>query len=130
RGQAQGGESGGARGQDGKGGGVSSPAGEGGAGAEVAAIDFGDGGLGDPVWDLVVLTHWDAERLPAVLAGYRPDPATRDRLRQLYRPYQISRHLLAVEWLTDHGYDPAPTLDELTRIASQRDISRSAGTDG
>lgn len=94
-----------------------------------AALDFGDGGLGDPLWDLVVLTHWDADRLPAVLDGYRPDTATRRRLDRLYEPYRVARHLLAVDWLVDHGYDPTPTLDELTRIAGTigRGSARTGG---
>ncbi|MGH3731633.1 MAG: phosphotransferase enzyme family protein [Micromonosporaceae bacterium] len=82
-----------------------------------AAIDFGDHCVGDPLWDLVVLTHWDDARLPAVLEGYAAGPATRRRLDRLYEPYRVVRHLLAIEWLLDHGYDPAPTVDELARLA-------------
>ncbi len=82
-------------------------------------LDFGDAGVGDPVWDLVVLTHWDEARLPAVLDGYRADSPLRARVRRLYEPYRVVRHLLAVDWLVDHGYDPAATLRELSRIAAQ-----------
>jgi aminoglycoside phosphotransferase (APT) family kinase protein len=84
-----------------------------------AMLDLGDACVGDPVWDLVVLTHWDEARLPAVLDGYRADDALRARVGRLYEPYRVVRHLLAVEWLVDHGYDPAPTLRELRRIATQ-----------
>jgi hypothetical protein len=31
----------------------------------------------------------------------------------------VVRHLLAVDWLIDHGYDPAATVRELGRIARQ-----------
>jgi hypothetical protein len=39
------------------------------AGSVTAAIDFGDAGLGDPVW-IWSYHHWDEHRLPAVLDGY------------------------------------------------------------
>jgi Ser/Thr protein kinase RdoA (MazF antagonist) len=80
-------------------------------------LDFGDACVGDPVWDLVVLTHWDETRLPAVLHGYRAGPRLRARVRRLFAPYRVTRHLLAVDWLLEHGYDPAPTIRELTRLA-------------
>lgn len=83
-------------------------------------LDLGDACVGDPVWDLVVLTHWDEARLPAVLDGYRADATLRARVGRLYEPYRVIRHLLAVDWLVDHGYDPAATLRELSRIATRR----------
>jgi Ser/Thr protein kinase RdoA (MazF antagonist) len=82
-------------------------------------LDLGDAGVGDPVWDLVVLTHWDAARLPAVLDGYGADHSLRVRVDRLFQPYQVVRHLLAVDWLLDHGYDPAATIRELDRLATQ-----------
>ncbi len=84
-----------------------------------AMLDLGDACVGDPVWDLVVLTHWDEARLPAVLDGYRADEPLRARVGRLYEPYRVVRHLLAVDWLVDHGYDPGPTLRELARIAAR-----------
>ncbi|MQA27202.1 MAG: phosphotransferase [Micromonosporaceae bacterium] len=86
----------------------------------VTAIDLGDAGVGDPAWDLVVLTHWNDTRLPAVLDGYGADAATRARLGQLYEPYRTLRHLAAINWLVDHGYDPTPTVEELTRVSRCR----------
>lgn len=82
-------------------------------------LDLGDACVGDPVWDLVVLTHWDEARLPAVLDGYRADDPLRARVGRRYEPYRVVRHLLAVDWLIDHGYDPAATLRELGRIAAR-----------
>ncbi|MGH3749207.1 MAG: phosphotransferase, partial [Micromonosporaceae bacterium] len=84
----------------------------------VAAIDLGDSCVGDPLWDLVTLTHWDDARLPVVLDGYGADPQLRNRAEALYEPYRVSRHLLAIDWLCDHGFDPMPTVKELTRLAA------------
>lgn len=87
------------------------------AGSVTAAIDFGDAGLGDPAWDLVVLTHWDEHRLPAVLDGYGASAAFRERVAGNYNGYRILRHLAARSWLVEHGFDPAPTIAELVRLA-------------
>lgn len=91
-----------------------------------AMLDFGDACVGDPVWDLVVLTHWDEGRLAAVLDGYRADPALRARVDRLFEPYRVARHLLAVDWLLDHGYDAHATLRELTRLATWTGRDRTA----
>ncbi|HEX2419641.1 MAG TPA: aminoglycoside phosphotransferase family protein [Micromonosporaceae bacterium] len=88
-------------------------------------LDLGDACVGDPVWDLVVLTHWDAQRLPVVLDGYRAGPELRERVHRLFQPYRVTRHLLAVDWLLGHGYDPGPTIRELTRLANDAGISRT-----
>lgn len=87
------------------------------AGSVTAALDFGDAGLGDPVWDLVVLTHWDEHRLPAVLNGYGASAAFRAQAAATYGGYRIIRHLAARSWLVEHGFDPAPTIAELVRLA-------------
>jgi Ser/Thr protein kinase RdoA (MazF antagonist) len=87
------------------------------AGSVTAAVDFGDAGLGDPVWDLVVLTHWDEHRLPAVLDGYGASAAFRARVAGAHDGYRIIRHLAARSWLVEHGVDPAPTIAELVRLA-------------
>ena len=85
--------------------------------AVTAALDFGDAGAGDPAWDLVVLTHWDEQRLPAVLDGYRASTALRAHLAETFDGYRIVRHLAARSWLVEHGFDPAPTVAELVRLA-------------
>jgi len=85
--------------------------------AVTAVLDFGDAGLGDPVWDLVVLTHWDEQRLPAVLDGYRASTALRAHVTETSDGYRIIRHLAARSWLVEHGFDAAPTLVELVRLA-------------
>ncbi|MGH3716972.1 MAG: phosphotransferase, partial [Micromonosporaceae bacterium] len=96
-----------------------------------AALDFGDAGVGDPVWDLVALTYWDDARLPAVLDGYAADPALRQRLTRWYEPYRAIRHLQALEWLLAHGYDASFTISELTRNhAPVQGLTRSSPRTG
>lgn len=87
-------------------------------GAVSGLIDFGDAGIGDPVWDLVSLTLHDPDRLPAVLRGYRADIGLRDRIRRVGRGIAVVRHLGTHRWLADHDYDTRSTRVELTRIAS------------
>lgn len=88
------------------------------AGEVVAALDFGDAGLGDPAFDLATLTLWDRHRLPVVLDGYGADPAFAAHAAELQLPYHIIRHLAAADWLVDHGFDPTPTVRELERLAN------------
>ncbi|HEX6447371.1 MAG TPA: aminoglycoside phosphotransferase family protein [Streptosporangiales bacterium] len=83
----------------------------------VAALDFGDAGLGDPAFDLATLTLWDRDRLGVVLAGYGAEPAFAAHTRELQLPYHVIRHLAAADWLVDHGFDATPTVVELERIA-------------
>jgi Ser/Thr protein kinase RdoA (MazF antagonist) len=83
-----------------------------------AVVDFGDTGRGDPGWDLAVLTLWDRQRLSVVLDGYGIDRPMRDQLNDLLTPYTVVRHLLAIGWLVEHGFDPTPTVTELHRIAA------------
>jgi len=87
--------------------------------AVVAVVDFGDTGRGDPCWDLAVLTLMDRGRLPVVVDGYGMDRAMRDHLDAVLMPYTVVRHLLAVEWLVEHSFDPAPTIAELHRHAGR-----------
>ncbi|HZM82191.1 MAG TPA: aminoglycoside phosphotransferase family protein [Candidatus Limnocylindrales bacterium] len=83
----------------------------------VAVLDFGDAARGDPCWDLAVLTLNDRDRLAAVLDGYDMDKAMRDHLESTLVPYTVIRHLLAIWWLVEHDFDPAPTVAELDRLA-------------
>jgi aminoglycoside phosphotransferase len=75
-------------------------------GNEVAAVlDFGDAAVGDPVWDLAVLTLDDPGRLPAVLAGYRPGPPLHARIAELVGACRLLRYLGELIWLNDHGFE-------------------------
>ena len=84
----------------------------------VAVVDFGDTGRGDPCWDLTVLTLADRERLPAVLEGYGMDEAMRAHLDVMLMPYTVLRRLLAITWLVEHDFDPAPIVAALHRLVS------------
>lgn len=86
-------------------------------GAVAAALDFGDAGLGDPMYDLATLTLWDRDRLAVVLAGYGADDAFTAYAEEMQLPYHVIRHLAAVDWLVDHGMDPTRTIRELERVA-------------
>jgi len=73
----------------------------------VGLLDFGDASIGDPIWDLAVLTAHHADRLKYVLAGYQPDDKLRTRITQSIGAFQILRHLGAANWLCTHGLDPS-----------------------
>lgn len=76
-------------------------------------VDFGDVHLGDPVTDLAVLTLMHPGQLEAVLTGYRPARATRERVNALIEPYRILRHVAVANWKADNGQDPTPNLTAL-----------------
>jgi Ser/Thr protein kinase RdoA (MazF antagonist) len=86
------------------------------SGEVVGLIDFGEAGLGDPAWDLVVLTRWDPDELPEVLAGYDADAAFDAHVNDVYTPYAALRILIALNWLAEHGRDPSPDVSELVRF--------------
>jgi aminoglycoside phosphotransferase (APT) family kinase protein len=76
-------------------------------------LDFGDMHIGDPVYDLAVLTSHHPGQLDAVLSGYRPGRTTRERVKTLLVPYRILRHLAVANWKYDNGLDPSPNLNAL-----------------
>jgi hypothetical protein len=53
-----------------------------------------------------------------VLDGYGADVALRRHLDAVFLPYTVIRHLLAISWLVEHGFDAGPTVAELHRLAS------------
>jgi aminoglycoside phosphotransferase (APT) family kinase protein len=75
----------------------------------VRPIDLGDAGVGDPVYDLMVLTLTAPERLAIVLDGYRADPALQAHVTDVLAGYRSLRLAGDVSWLLDHGYDPTPS---------------------
>ncbi|MGH3734202.1 MAG: phosphotransferase enzyme family protein [Micromonosporaceae bacterium] len=89
------------------------------SGTVTAVIDFGDACLGDPVWELAVMTAWHPARLPALLDGYQPSGAVRQRLNRLWTPYRMMRQLAAVAWMHDHGQDPTTTVTGLAHQAAR-----------
>jgi aminoglycoside phosphotransferase (APT) family kinase protein len=70
-------------------------------GTIAGVIDWGDAGLGDPLYDLAVLTVGHGEHLDDVLVGYGEDVD-----RDVISAYWTLRRLGAVRWMTEHGYDP------------------------
>lgn len=81
-------------------------------------IDFGDAALGDPVWDLAVLTVHSPEKLPAVLEGYAPSAQLRNRIAATVTTYWLVRLLLETIWLTDRGYGIDVQLDRLRGLGA------------
>lgn len=83
-------------------------------------IDLADAGRGDPVYDLVVLTIVNADRLDAVLDGYGADASLRARTASVGPAYRLLRLAGSVSWLDEHGFDPRP---DLARLRAEVDAS-------
>ncbi len=64
-------------------------------------LDWSEAGQGDALYDLAILTLGHEERLDDVLAGYGTDVD-----RDVIRGWWSLRSLMAIRWLTDHGFDP------------------------
>ena len=79
----------------------------------VRPIDLGDTGMGDPVYDLVVLTLTQPHRVAVVLDGYGADAALRAHLAASAPGYRALRLAGEVCWLVDHGFDPTPARTRL-----------------
>ena len=72
-------------------------------GDEVTGVlDWSEAGLGDPLFDLAILTLGHEERLEQVLAGYGMDVDL-----GVIRGWWSLRSLTAIRWLLEHGFDPA-----------------------
>lgn len=82
-------------------------------------LDFGDAGLGDPCWDIAVLTLWHEDRLPPLLRGYGREFGGQARLDELLLAYRVLRHLAATGWLIEHGFDPTAHVRRLERLADR-----------
>ena len=71
-------------------------------GDEVTGVlDWSEAGRGDACFDLASVTLGFADRLPDVVAGYGADVD-----RDVVVAWWSLRSLLAVRWLTEHGFDP------------------------
>ncbi|GGZ24711.1 hypothetical protein GCM10010300_80220 [Streptomyces olivaceoviridis] len=64
-------------------------------------IDRFEAGQGDALFDLATLTLGHAEHLDDVVAGYGTDVDL-----DVIRAWWSVRCLLAIRWLTEHGFDP------------------------
>src|SRR4051795_6403728 len=80
------------------------------AGDEVTGIiDWSEGGQGDALFDLAVLTLGHREHLGDVIAGYGTDVD-----RDVIRAWWAWRCLCGIRWLVEHGFDPWPEVAVLT----------------
>jgi aminoglycoside phosphotransferase (APT) family kinase protein len=79
----------------------------------VRPIDGGDTGMGDPVYDLVVLTLTQPHRLDVVLDGYGAGADLRAHLAATSPGYRALRLASEVMWLIDHSFDPTPAAGRL-----------------
>jgi aminoglycoside phosphotransferase (APT) family kinase protein len=94
------------------------------AGAVAAVLDFGETSIGDPVWDLAVLTLDDPGRLDDMLSGYAPQPRLAHRAHALIRPYRLLRRLGEAVWLSAHGFEAEPRAALLRAAAAGQDTPR------
>ena len=85
-------------------------------GDEVTGIlDWSEGGQGDALWDLAILTLGHPEHLGDVVAGYGTDVD-----RDLVRAWWSMRCLTNVRWLTEVGvYGPPEAFPEVAVLRSQ-----------
>lgn len=65
-------------------------------------IDWSDGGPGDALFDLAILTLGHERHLDDVLAGYGTDVDV-----DVIHAWWSLRSLVAVRWLVEHGFDPS-----------------------
>lgn len=65
-------------------------------------IDWSEAAQGDALYDLAILTLGHEERLGDVVAGYGVDVDL-----DVIRAWWSWRSLVAVRWLTEHGFDPS-----------------------
>ena len=79
-------------------------------------VDFGDAVLGDPLWDLVVLTLDSPALEGAVRRGYGADDETFDRPDGLPDAYRLIRHLGSASWMHEHGLPDVPDLAAAQRL--------------
>ena len=71
-------------------------------------LDLGDVGVGDPVYDIAVLTLWHSDRVAEVLDGYGADDDFRVRVGQALTLFRPLRFLTGALWLEQHGFNPTP----------------------
>ncbi|GAA2683003.1 MULTISPECIES: HAD-IA family hydrolase [Actinosynnema] len=85
-------------------------------GGQVVLVDFGDVGWGDPVLDLVVLTHFEPEHRAEVLDGYRADAALRARVALLAPLYSLWRNLFVSRWYHENEFEQRRNTETARRV--------------
>jgi aminoglycoside phosphotransferase (APT) family kinase protein len=86
-------------------------------------LDFGDAVVGDPVWDLALLTLDVPHMLGELLRGYHPDTSTERRTHELLPAYQLVRRLGSARWMREHGQPHAPDLEAAVHILARTDLA-------
>jgi Ser/Thr protein kinase RdoA (MazF antagonist) len=77
-------------------------------------LDWSEGGRGDALYDIAVLTMGHPERLDDVLRGYGEDVD-----REVVRGWWSLRSLTAIRWLVEHGFDPTAPGCEVDVLRAQ-----------
>lgn len=75
-----------------------------------AVIDWGDAAIGDPLYDVAVLTVRHQAHLDDVVVGYGEVD------RNVVRGWWAERLLGEPRWLVEHGFDPADSLAGLRSL--------------
>ncbi|CAM3216833.1 phosphotransferase [Stackebrandtia soli] len=83
-------------------------------------IDVADSAIGDPLWDLTVLTLRRPDVLPDVLDAYGADEALRAHVRRAYRGMVVLRLLAVAGWLIEYGFDSRPVVRELRTLHAEQ----------
>jgi Ser/Thr protein kinase RdoA (MazF antagonist) len=78
-------------------------------------LDWSEAGQGDAMYDLASLTLGHPEHLPDVVAGYGADGVDHD----VIRGWWSLRSLTAIQWLVEHGFDPASPGCEIDVLKAQ-----------
>jgi aminoglycoside phosphotransferase (APT) family kinase protein len=79
-------------------------------------IDWSEASQGDALFDLAILTLGHPEHLDDVLTGYGAEVD-----RELIRAWRSWRCLVAIRWLSEHGFGDMPLqeMPEVTVLRSQ-----------
>jgi Ser/Thr protein kinase RdoA (MazF antagonist) len=92
------------------------------SGVVTSIIDWGAVSVGDPVWDIAVLSSWAPQVINRLLAGYEPDEAFRSRLDELLQMYRACRHVWEYRAGTEDGFDESgriPILREIIELVRE-----------
>lgn len=67
------------------------------------------------MWDIATLVLWAPAEMHPVLTGYDADYRMFVHAISTIRPYVILRHIAAIGWLIENGFDPSSHLEALQR---------------
>lgn len=87
----------------------------------VGVIDWGDVGVGDPLYDVAVLTSRARDRVPDLERGYGEVD------REVLDAWWVERYLGEARWLVEHEYSPDEWLDSLHQSCGETLQAARAG---